>query len=81
MKINGHYAQIGDTSHGCNHEQLDVIVDSNWQLIECGRCKKRWERIAKCCARDCGLLVEQPALPFCVEHMKDEQLVQAWMEL
>ncbi len=90
MKILGHYAQVSDTSHGCNHEQLDVIVDYNWQLIECARCKKRWERISKCCALDCDLLVEhlplpfnqrQSALPFCADHMKDEALVRAWEEL
>ena len=43
MAIKGRYEQVSDTSHGCQHEELATIVDDGWEMIQCGRCLKRWD--------------------------------------
>lgn len=47
MKVEGRYAQVFDTSHECNHERLDAIVDDGWQMIQCASCLKRWDSLGK----------------------------------
>ena len=34
-----------------------------------------------CCAAECSEPLKHAALPFCPEHLKDEALIRAWMEL
>lgn len=43
MMTETRYSQVSDTSHGCNHEELATIVDDGWHMIECARCRKRWD--------------------------------------
>lgn len=45
MRIEAHYAQVSDTSHGCHHDRLDAIVDGVYRHIECARCGKCWDQV------------------------------------
>lgn len=61
MKIVGRYTQVSDTSHGCDHADLAVVVDGECQQIECTRCKKRWDSILRCALCDaCSALCQAP---------------------